>query len=1533
MKNVTLISNIPLFISFVITAFVTLDSLAQTSMEGMTPNNFNYTSFGLDETTHPQKLNHYAPCTDCEEDLSARTLYNKKYIGTGKDKGLIHTQSGYSPINYQDKSGNWRTYDQRLKSAGNGVYIAADQFFPTKIDVRNGFSSITTQYGEVKFNNLPELIWVQEQVETSLGKAKMQNFTAGDDGVYVIDAWPGIDMEIRVLNGAIKTNYIVKAKPIQTAGHYIFRDNWILPEQISIKRNGEGILISNNSGVEILEVEPSFGYPLNDPSNRMHDYFTYAIEGSQVDLLVPLTILNRNGINFPYVIDPLVTTTGTLAQASILGSQYNASCNFTNSCNYTVNVPLTPSAIIENVTFSFTYLAQGICWLEDGAMRVQVGNCLSPNQAGFYWLCNGIFGGTCAANNLAIINDVQNCLPAPSCTPGTLPVTLQFFRRCYGTTGCSNTCIGASTPFIINVTSRTLEYTNPTSQITLSNTTICQGQSITASTAVTSGTAPIAYNWSLSPSGTPSVGTGATVTIPFPTAGTFTIYSTVTDACGNVINASRNVTVNPGPTISASSNPATICSGQSPNITLTSTSPSTTFSWTQTQVGVTGASNGTGASINQVLTNSGTANGSATYVVNATANGCAATPINVVVNVSPIPTGTATPNPSTICSGETTSIVLNSPQTGVTYTWTQSATGTTGSADGNGTSISQTLINAGTTTGSVTYTITPSIGTCLGTSFTSQVTVNPVDNATFAYPSNMICNTGTNPTPALTVPGTVGTFSGPGVDFVSTTSGQINLTTTPAGTYTITFTTSGPCPATSTQSITIINGPIASFSYTTPVCISGTNPIPILVPGATSGTFSAAPTGLLINATTGLINLAGSTAGTYTITNAIAASGGCAATSETSSITITALDNASFTYPSNSFCSTGTNPTPTITTSGTTGIFSGAGVDFVSPSTGQINLATTPAGTYTITFTTNGVCPTTSTQTITITNGSNASFSYTTPVCTNGTNPVPILATGATSGSFTSTPAGLSINTTSGIINLAASTPGSYTVTNTIASSGGCPAISQTATIVLTPIPTATISGGGSYCVGSTPPSITLNLTGSSPWNVGVSNGLITQNLTVTSSPNTFNPPIAGTYTLTSVSNGSCTGTVSGSVTIVQNSLPNVSAGNDTTACVSSSITLSGSGATTYAWSNGITNNMPFTQPAGIVTYTVTGTDANGCTNTDVVTVTTVPGPVVTLNTLNPVTCYGGNNGSILTSVTGGVAPIQYSWTGSPSTSTNAMNLTSGNYALTATDNSGCVGSLSFTVTQPDSITVTDSIIHYDCGISTGSILLTTSGGTPAYNYTWTPPISTSNEAVDLLNGNYQVVITDGNNCTKTVAYIIDNLNTPLFTFNSSTTTIDNGNSVTIELDTITGLSIDYISWSPSDSLSCTDCYNPIANPTETTWYYATIYLTEGCSYTDSIQITVNQPCPELYIPNIFSPNGDGENDFQCVRGGCITKLQFTIFDRWGEIVFHTNHQENCWDGTFRGRKVQTGVYAYKLIVLHEDGTEEVRSGNLTVIN
>jgi gliding motility-associated-like protein len=382
-----------------------------------------------------------------------------------------------------------------------------------------------------------------------------------------------------------------------------------------------------------------------------------------------------------------------------------------------------------------------------------------------------------------------------------------------------------------------------------------------------------------------------------------------------------------------------------------------------------------------------------------------------------------------------------------------------------------------------TYTVTNTIassGGCPAVIATSPITITPLPVATFSYTASPYCQNAANPFPAFSGGGVAGTFSSSaGLVFVSTSTGEINLSTSTAGTYTVTNTivSSGGCPAvTATASVTITSLPVATFSYTgSPYCQGAANPSPTFSGGGVAGTFTSTA-GLNVDALTGVVNLAASTTGTYTVTNTIAASGGCPAVTATATITISFLPVATFSYTGSPYCQGSANPSPTFSGGGVAGTFSSsAGLIFVNTSTGEINLSTSTPGTYVVTNSipaSAGCSGVSATASVTINPLPVATFSYTgTPYCQNAVNPTPTFSGGGVAGTFTSG-AGLVINSSTGEVDLAASTVGTYTVTNTIPAGSGCPAVTATSPITITPLPVATFSYTGTpYCQNASNPT------------------------------------------------------------------------------------------------------------------------------------------------------------------------------------------------------------------------------------------------------------------------------------------------------------------------------------------------------------------------------------------------------------------------------------------------------------------------------
>ena len=577
---------------------------------------------------------------------------------------------------------------------------------------------------------------------------------------------------------------------------------------------------------------------------------------------------------------------------------------------------------------------------------------------------------------------------------------------------------------------------------------------------------------------------------------------------------------------------------------------------------------------------------SSTPPVTGTDNG-----VNITINAPPIATFsyTGTPycqnatNPSPTFSGGGIAGTFTST---VGLVFVSSATG---------------VVNlAGSTAG--TYIVTNTVaaaGGCAAVSATSTITITPVQSSAFTYSSSTFCQTGANPTPTITgVAGGTFTSSPAGLVFVSTTTGQINLSGSTLNTYTITYTSPGPCGSSTTASVTITLAPTATFSYTaTPYCQNASNPSPTYSGGGTAGVFTSTG-GLSINAATGVVNLSTSTAGTYTVTNTIAASGGCPAATATSSITINPVQDSSFSYTGSTFCQSGANPIPTTVTSG--GTFSStAGLVFVSTTTGEINLAGSTLGTYTITYTTPGPCASSSSTSITISTVPVATFSYAgSPYCQNATDPSPTFSGGGSAGTFTASPAGLVfVSTSTGIVDLSASTAGTYTVTNTIASSGGCPAATATATITINPIPTVTVNSP-TICAGQT---ATLTASGATTytWSAGATSTGVN---TATASPGSTT-----SYVVTGTSLG-CSNTATAVVTVTACNVPVAAfSANQTIFCTTPACVnftdLSTNSPTSWSWSFPGASTLTSTSqnPTGICysangTYTVIliATNANG---------------------------------------------------------------------------------------------------------------------------------------------------------------------------------------------------------------------------------------------------------------------------------------------------------------------------------------------------
>lgn len=156
-----------------------------------------------------------------------------------------------------------------------------------------------------------------------------------------------------------------------------------------------------------------------------------------------------------------------------------------------------------------------------------------------------------------------------------------------------------------------------------------------------------------------------------------------------------------------------------------------------------------------------------------------------------------------------------------------------------------------------------------------------------------------------------------------------------------------------------------------------------------------------------------------------------------------------------------------------------------------------------------------------------------------------------------------------------------------------------------------------------------------------------------------------------------------------------------------------------------------------------------------------------------------------------------------------------------------------------------------------------------------------------------------------------------------------------VPIDASSPNQVNYV-WSPDYKLSCTNCESPIASPEVDTFYTVTAVTEYGCKATDRLRIRVIEDCAGkmVYVPNTFTPNGDGQNDVLKVFGpGVASVKEIRIFNRWGQLVFETNDPSNIgWDGTYKGQELNPGVFVYYMDVLCINGERTIKKGDITLL-
>ncbi len=589
-----------------------------------------------------------------------------------------------------------------------------------------------------------------------------------------------------------------------------------------------------------------------------------------------------------------------------------------------------------------------------------------------------------------------------------------------------------------------------------------------------------------------------------------------------------------------------------------------------------------------------------------------------------------------------------------------------------------------------------------------------------------------NPVTSLTATPSGGT---PGYTYVWD-SGPTSQTITGvgAGTYTVTVSDSKLCTASDAGTISVVAG---SITFNQPViddasCLGNDGSITVSVSGATPTVNYTWSNGLPNGDTqTGL------SAGTYSVT---ATDGiGCTATA---SYTVGQSAPISFGTPviTDATCA-GNNGSIVVNVIGATPTVNYTWSNGLPNSDTQTGLA---AGTYSVTATDANNCSATAAYTV----GQGAPISFGTPVITDATcagndGSIVVNVVGATPTVSYTWSNGLPNSDTQ--TGLAA---GTYSVTATDAN--GCTATASYTVGQTAPISLSTPIIIDATCAGNDGSIVVDVIGGTDPVDFAWSNGL-PDNDTVTGLA-------AGTYTVTATDANNCSATASytvdqgASFTFGTPVITDASCGGS-----NGSIVVTTVGATdpiTFTWSGGLPDNDTVTGLAA-GTYTVTATDANGCTATASYTVGQGTSIAFGTPVITDATC-AGNDGSIVVTTVGATDPVTFTWSGGLPDNDTVTGLAVGSYSVTATDANGCTASATYNVAQGSSIVITNAVVTDVSCSGDGSITITATGGTGTLTYTWTGGL-TGNPLTGLAAGTYVLTITDQGGCSVTASYIVGN--------------------------------------------------------------------------------------------------------------------------------------------------------------------------------
>ncbi len=436
--------------------------------------------------------------------------------------------------------------------------------------------------------------------------------------------------------------------------------------------------------------------------------------------------------------------------------------------------------------------------------------------------------------------------------------------------------------------------------------------------------------------------------------------------------------------------------------------------------------------------------------------------------------------------------------------------------------------------------------------------------------------------------------------------------------------------------------------------------------------------------------------------------------------------------------------------------------------------------------------------------------------------------------------------------------------------------------------------------------------------------------------------------TLSITTNRGCVSTYTDSLNIAIVNSPEITAVIADSACVFSPVTLTANinnytpSEISWLWNFGNGDTANAQNPtyayasAGNFPVNIIAHNAAGCADTATNFILVSPLPPVNAGA-DSIICMGN------TTVLNASGAQSYTWLPDPSISCTDCNnpnvnpLFTTKYFVTGKSKAGCVAtdSVVVEVKRPAEVSITapDSL----CIGNTIELLAT---GEEVYK--WQPEnlvtqtSGSQTSSAPQVTTVYSVIGTDTKGCFSDTAYkTVTVFPYPKIQIGDSLVTIISGSNY--QINAMGSEDIVSWQWTPVDGLSCINCAQPLATPKRTTTYTVEAKNIGGCSTEKHITITVLCKNEILFMPNTFSPNNDGMNDYFYPRGKGFTVKSLRIFSRWGNLVFEQNNfipnnQSYGWNGMYKGKALQPDVYVFLLEVICDNGQVFTNKGNITLL-